>query len=89
VIIGVPKESYPGERRVALVPAVIPNLVKAGFEIAIEKGAGTDAGAGVAADSSSALGGVGAGVDTGAGTGIAADGGTALGGSGTSANSNC
>jgi NAD(P) transhydrogenase subunit alpha len=44
VIIGVPKESYPGERRVALVPAVIPNLVKAGFEIAIEKGAGTDAG---------------------------------------------
>jgi NAD(P) transhydrogenase subunit alpha len=44
VIIGVPKESYPGERRVALVPAVIPNLVKAGFEIAIEKGAGVEAG---------------------------------------------
>ncbi len=44
MIIGVPKESYPGERRVALVPAVIPNLVKAGFEIAIEKGAGVEAG---------------------------------------------
>ena len=44
MIIGVPKESYPGERRVALVPAVIPNLIKAGFEIAIEKGAGVEAG---------------------------------------------
>ena len=44
VIIGVPKESYPGERRVALVPVVIPNLVKAGFEVAIEKGAGVEAG---------------------------------------------
>src|SRR6202140_5242155 len=43
-MIGVPKESYPGERRVALVPAVIPNLIKAGFEIAIEKGAGVEAG---------------------------------------------
>jgi len=44
VIIGVPKESYPGERRVALVPYVIANLVKGGFEIAIEKGAGVEAG---------------------------------------------
>jgi NAD(P) transhydrogenase subunit alpha len=44
VIIGVPKESYPGERRVALVPIVVPNLVKAGFEVAIEKGAGVEAG---------------------------------------------
>jgi NAD(P) transhydrogenase subunit alpha len=44
VIIGVPKESYPGERRVALVPGVIPNLIKAGFEIGIEKGAGVEAG---------------------------------------------
>ena len=44
VIIGVPKESYPGERRVALVPAVIPNLLKAGFELVIEKGAGVEAG---------------------------------------------
>jgi len=40
VIIGVPKESYPGERRVALVPTVIPTLAKAGFEIMVESGAG-------------------------------------------------
>jgi H+-translocating NAD(P) transhydrogenase subunit alpha len=44
VILGVPKESYPGERRVALVPMVIPNLIKAGFEVVIETGAGTEAG---------------------------------------------
>jgi H+-translocating NAD(P) transhydrogenase subunit alpha len=44
VIIGVPRESYPGERRVALVPTVIPNLVKAGFEVVIEAGAGYQAG---------------------------------------------
>jgi H+-translocating NAD(P) transhydrogenase subunit alpha len=40
--IGVPRETYPGERRVALVPAVIPSLVKAGFEVIVEAGAGTD-----------------------------------------------
>jgi len=44
VIIGVPKESYPGERRVALVPMVIPNLVKAGFGVLVETGAGAEAG---------------------------------------------
>jgi len=44
VIIGVPKEIYPGERRVALVPLVVPNLAKAGFEVVIEKGAGVEAG---------------------------------------------
>jgi len=44
VIVGVPKESYPGERRVALVPLVIPNLVKAGLEVVIESGAGEQAG---------------------------------------------
>ncbi len=44
MIIGVPKEIYPGERRVALVPMVVPNLVKAGFEVVIEKGAGVEAG---------------------------------------------
>ncbi len=44
MIVGVPKEIYPGERRVALVPAVIPNLAKAGLEVVIESGAGTDAG---------------------------------------------
>jgi NAD(P) transhydrogenase subunit alpha len=44
VIIGVPKESYPGERRVALVPLVIPALAKAGFEVVVEAGAGVGAG---------------------------------------------
>jgi H+-translocating NAD(P) transhydrogenase subunit alpha len=44
VIVGVPKESYPGERRVALVPVVIPNLVKAGIEVLVETGAGEQAG---------------------------------------------
>jgi len=43
VIIGVPKERYPGERRVALVPLVVPALVKAGFEVVIEAGAGDEA----------------------------------------------
>ena len=44
MIVGVPRETYPGERRVALVPIVIPNLAKAGIEVAIEAGAGIAAG---------------------------------------------
>jgi NAD(P) transhydrogenase subunit alpha len=44
VIIGVAKESYPGERRVALVPSVLPMLTKVGFEIHIQAGAGIEAG---------------------------------------------
>ena len=44
MIVGVPKEMYPKERRVALVPAVIPNLKKAGLEVVIERGAGLAAG---------------------------------------------
>jgi H+-translocating NAD(P) transhydrogenase subunit alpha len=44
LIVGVPKESFPGERRVALVPAVIPALAKAGLEVVIETGAGIEAG---------------------------------------------
>ena len=44
VIVGVPKEIYPGERRVALVPVVIPNLAKAGLEVIVESGAGAQAG---------------------------------------------
>jgi NAD(P) transhydrogenase subunit alpha len=44
VIVGVPKESYPGERRVALVPVVVPNLTKAGLEVIVETGAGDQAG---------------------------------------------
>ena len=44
MIIGVPKESYPGERRAALVPLVVPILVKAGYQVAVETGAGEQAG---------------------------------------------
>jgi NAD(P) transhydrogenase subunit alpha len=44
VIVGVPKETYPGERRVALVPAVIPTLAKSGLEVILETGAGEQAG---------------------------------------------
>jgi NAD(P) transhydrogenase subunit alpha len=44
MIVGVPRESFPGERRVALVPAAIPNLVKAGLEVMVEAGAGIGAG---------------------------------------------
>ncbi len=44
MILGVPKEIYPGERRVALVPAVLPTLTKAGFEVHVQSGAGLEAG---------------------------------------------
>jgi H+-translocating NAD(P) transhydrogenase subunit alpha len=44
VIVGVVRESYPGERRVALVPAIVPTLIKAGFEVTVETGAGLEAG---------------------------------------------
>ncbi len=44
MLIGVPKESFPGERRVAIVPASIPQLNKAGCEVVIEEGAGISAG---------------------------------------------
>src|SRR6266851_10203879 len=44
MIVGVPRESFPGERRVALVPATIPNLIKAGLEVIVEAGAGAAAG---------------------------------------------
>jgi H+-translocating NAD(P) transhydrogenase subunit alpha len=43
MIVGIPRETYPGERRVALVPGVIPSLLKAGFEVVVESGAGTEA----------------------------------------------
>jgi NAD(P) transhydrogenase subunit alpha len=42
--VAVAKESFPEERRVALVPAAIKPLVKAGVEVLIEAGAGEAAG---------------------------------------------
>jgi NAD(P) transhydrogenase subunit alpha len=44
MIVGVPRESFPGERRVALVPAALANLAKAGLEVVLEAGAGAEAG---------------------------------------------
>jgi len=38
--LGVPKETAPGERRVALVPETVGRLAGAGFEVAVERGAG-------------------------------------------------
>jgi H+-translocating NAD(P) transhydrogenase subunit alpha len=42
--VGVPKESAPGERRVALVPESVGRLASAGSEVTIEVGAGVAAG---------------------------------------------
>ncbi len=44
MIIGVAKETYPNECRVALVPGSIASLTKAGLEVIIERGAGIKAG---------------------------------------------
>ena len=38
--IGVPREIFPGEKRVATVPEVVAKLVKLGFAVAVESGAG-------------------------------------------------
>jgi NAD(P) transhydrogenase subunit alpha len=40
LLIGVPREVFPGEKRVATVPDVIEKLIKQGFRVAIEGGAG-------------------------------------------------
>jgi len=44
LVIGVVRESFPGERRVALVPAAVPSLVKAGGEVLVQAGAADGAG---------------------------------------------
>lgn len=44
MIVGVPRESFPGERRVAITPGVIANLKKIGLEVIVERNAGTEAG---------------------------------------------
>lgn len=44
MIIGVPKETFPGEKRVALIPAVLPSLQKGGMAVHIESGAGVESG---------------------------------------------
>lgn len=44
MIISVPKETFPGERRVALTPSRLAALTKAGLSVQIESGAGEAAG---------------------------------------------
>ena len=44
MLIGVPKESFPGEQRVALIPASIALLAKVKAEVVVESGAGHAAG---------------------------------------------
>ncbi|MFH1754835.1 MAG: Re/Si-specific NAD(P)(+) transhydrogenase subunit alpha [Candidatus Latescibacterota bacterium] len=43
LIIGVPKETFPDERRVALVPSVTASLIKIGVDVRVEAGAGVGA----------------------------------------------
>ena len=44
ILVGVPRETFPGEARVALVPAVLAQLGKAGIDVVVEQGAGKAAG---------------------------------------------
>ena len=43
LLFGVPKEVFPGEKRVATVPEVVEKLIKQGFRVAVEAGAGDTA----------------------------------------------
>jgi len=44
VVVGIPKETFPGERRVALVPQVVGRLTAARLEVLVEQGAGAASG---------------------------------------------
>ena len=44
LVIGTPKETYPGERRVAVVPATVEMLQRADAQVIVETGAGSEAG---------------------------------------------
>jgi H+-translocating NAD(P) transhydrogenase subunit alpha len=41
VLIGVPRETKPGETRVAATPTTVAQLLKLGYEVLVEEGAGT------------------------------------------------
>ena len=43
LVIGVPREVYAGEKRVATVPDVVEKLIKLGFKVTVESGAGESA----------------------------------------------
>jgi H+-translocating NAD(P) transhydrogenase subunit alpha len=42
MIIGIPRESLPGETRVAATPQTVGQLIKLGYEVVVESGAGAD-----------------------------------------------
>ncbi|HJM43820.1 MAG: Re/Si-specific NAD(P)(+) transhydrogenase subunit alpha [Nitrospinota bacterium] len=44
MMIGIPKETFPGERRVAMIPAQLAPLTKAGLTVVVESGAGAAVG---------------------------------------------
>ena len=44
MVIYVPKETCPGERRVAVIPDTVSRLVKKGAEIVVESGVGLSCG---------------------------------------------
>jgi H+-translocating NAD(P) transhydrogenase subunit alpha len=44
MLIGVPRESYPGENRVSLIPSDVKKLTKLGAEVLIETASGANAG---------------------------------------------
>jgi len=44
MLVAVARESFPGEKRVALVPASVPALARAGLEVVVERSAGEAAG---------------------------------------------
>ncbi len=44
MIVGIPQETFPGETRVALIPASVPALAKAGIDVRVQAGAGQAAG---------------------------------------------
>ena len=44
MIIGVPTETFPGERRVALIPDVVPSLTKQELDVLVQANAGLSAG---------------------------------------------
>src|SRR3989442_4828069 len=44
IIVSVPKETVPGEQRLAFVPELVPRLTEAGLEVAVQSGAGELAG---------------------------------------------
>lgn len=44
MIVGVPRETFPGEQRVAIVPASLKTMQRLGLELIVERGAGVAAG---------------------------------------------